>query len=351
MPAKDTLIPYINQRAKLIRLSIVLGVLSIMALCVCLMVGSARMPLDRFFAAVRAHFAGVDGGPDELIIFRIRLPRALMAYAVGACLSISGVCMQGIFKNPMAEPHILGVSSGAALGAAVVMILGVGAGFAGLSMISLGALIGGAGAALLVLGLSGNGRGPTINLLLSGVAVGTFLTAMLSGLLMLNHDKMESVYTWTMGSFASASMGKVQLLLPVLLIGAVIMRLFARDLNAMLMGEEQARSLGVNAGKVRLLLLCVSTLVTAVAVSQSGIIGFVGLMVPHAVRLMTGPDHRATIPISLLAGGLYLMVMDTLARTLFMPVELPVGVLTALVGGPFFLILLRRSRRQMGGEL
>ncbi len=344
--------PYAFGRARLLPALIILGGLSFVGLCASLMVGSAGMPIEQFLATVRGHFAGSPGNPtNELIVFSIRLPRALMAYCVGAALSVSGVCMQGVFKNPMAEPHILGVSSGAALGAALAMVLNLGAGILGLSMVSLGALIGGAGAAILVLLLSGRGQGSTVNLLLSGVAVGTFLTAMLSGLLALNHDNMEAVYTWTMGSFASATMTKLALLSPVLLACALLMRVFARDLNAMLMGDEEARSLGVNAGRVRVILLGASTLLTAVAVSLSGIIGFVGLMVPHAVRMITGPDHRATIPASLIAGGLYLMMMDTLARTIFMPTELPVGVLTALVGGPFFLVLLRRSRRQVGGGL
>ena len=321
-------------------------VISVVMIGVCTTWGAARMPLSEFWTIVRNYLSGQgDGGTGELIIFRIRLPRALMAYAVGACLSVSGVTMQGIFKNPMAEPHILGVSSGAALGAAITLIFGLGQNMLGLGVMSLGALVGGTGAAMLVLILSG-GRSSTTNLLLSGIAVGTFLTALLSGLLMINHDKMEAVYTWTMGSFAMATTTKLQLIAPVTAIGYVGIRLFARELNAMLLGESDARSLGVNVGLIRFFLMSMATLMTAVAVSLSGVIGFVGLMVPHAVRFLVGPDHRAVLPVSLLLGGLYLMLMDALARTLFMPMELPVGVLTALVGGPFFLFLLKRDRRK-----
>lgn len=351
LQARET---YRASRSRLLWVVLLLLILTLLGLCGSMMVGSARMPISSFLEAVKGKLNGSANPQDanQIIIWNIRLPRALMAYCVGAALSISGVAMQGIFKNPMAEPHLLGVSSGAALGAALAMIVPIGTGgLLGLSWVSLGALLGGAGAALLVMALSGNGRGSVVNLLLSGIAVGAFLTAMLSGILTLNHDKMEAVYTWTMGSFAAASMQKLSFIAPVLLGAGILMRVYARDLNAMLLGDDEARSLGVSATKSRLVLLIASTLLTAIAVSLSGIIGFVGLMVPHGVRLVVGADHRRVVPVSLFAGGLYLMLMDTLARTVFMPTELPVGVLTALVGGPFFLSLLRRARLQNGGGL
>ena len=345
------MIPYANGRRRRALLMALTIALTLCALGLCLTWGASRMPLSDFFDVVHAQFTGQSqGGTGHVIVFKIRLPRALMAYAVGACLSLGGVTMQGIFKNPMAEPHILGVSSGAAFGAALTLIFGLGQGMLGLGVMSFGALIGGIGAALLVLLLSGGGRSDTTNLLLIGIAVGTFLSALLSGLLMLNHDKMEAVYTWTMGSFATASALKLRIIIPTALLGYVAIRCYARELNAMLMGESDARALGVNVGRARLILMCISTLMTAVAVSLSGVIGFVGLMVPHAVRFLVGPDHRATLPLSFLVGGLYLMLMDTLARTLFMPTELPVGVLTAFFGGPFFLLLLRRHRRKGGAK-
>lgn len=351
MRKHDTQLPYVHRRA---RLGLCVGALA--AACVAMVflslcLGSARISLEDCMRAIVYRVTGREmEGTAQSIIFAIRLPRALLAWAVGAALSVSGVAMQGVFKNPMAEPHILGVSSGAALGAGLVMLMGVGSSALGLSAVSLGALLGGLGAAAVVMSLSGVGsRGGTVNLLLSGVAVGTFLTAMLSGLLTLNHEKMEAVYSWTMGSFTSASFGKLQVLLPVLAAGTALLLVFARDLNAMLFGDEEARALGVPAGKVRAVALFASTLVTATAVSVSGVIGFVGLMVPHTVRLAVGADHRAVLPVSFFAGGLYLMIMDMLARTLFMPAELPVGVLTALVGGPFFLVMLKRARMKAGG--
>lgn len=318
-----------------------------MVLLICCSVGSARYSLSQIGTAISEALRGVEPSDRSLhlILFQVRLPRVLTAYLVGAALAASGVCMQGVFKNPMADPHVLGVSSGAALGAAAVMVFGIGTTLAGAGAVALGAFAGGMAAVLLVLWLArAHGRISTLGLLLSGVAVSTFLSALLSGILMLNHEKMESVYQWTMGSFTAATWRKAGLLLPIVTVGAAVLRLYARDLNAMLMGEEEARMLGVPVGRVRALVLGICTLMTAAAVSFSGVIGFVGLMVPHSVRAVTGPDYRASLPASLLAGGLYLMIMDTLARTLFMPVELPVGVLTALVGGPFFLLLIKRAR-------
>lgn len=339
--------PYILRRGRVAGAISFLGALSILLLLLCCALGSAGGAPNALWQALKEKLSGAPPSNRalSLILFEVRLPRCLTAYAVGAALSVSGVCMQGVFKNPMADPHLLGVSSGAALGAAAVMVFGLGAGLLGSGAIALGAFAGGVAAVLLVLFISrSNGRISTLGLLLSGIAVSTFLTALLSGLLMRNHEKLESVYLWTLGSFASAGWQKIGILAPVTVLGAAALRLFARDLNAMLMGEEEARTLGVSVARVRMAALGICTLLTATAVSFSGVIGFVGLMVPHAVRLIVGPDHRATLPVSFLSGGIYLMLMDTLARTLFMPVELPVGVLTALVGGPFFLILLKRAR-------
>ena len=168
------------------------------------------------------------------------------------------------------------------------------------------------------------------------------MTALTSGLMVIDRENLENVYMWTMGSFTSSSWDKLKIAAPVILVGVLGIIAFARDLNALLMGESDARQLGVNVRRVRLILLLLSTLVTATAVSISGVIGFVGLMVPHAMRMFCGPDHRGLLPLSALAGGLYLLIMDTLARTVLMPIEIPIGVLTAMVGGPFFLYLLKR---------
>jgi iron complex transport system permease protein len=339
-----------ERRARRVKTSaalLILGILSALALMAACAVGSAAIPFDQVARALLDRLSGRAEGEatNALIIFGIRMPRALLAFSVGAALSVSGACMQGLFKNSMADPHILGVSSGAALGAALAMILGWQSTAMGLGAVTLTAFAGGALSVVLVVNLARvRGRTSTISLLLAGVAVSAFLSALISGLMLLNRDKLENVYLWTMGSFTAASWTKVWYCLPVTAVGAVLLRAYARDLNAMLMGEEEARSLGVPVERVRLIVLALCTVLTATAVSVSGVIGFVGLMVPHAVRMIAGPDHRSLIPVSVVAGGLYLLIIDTLARTVAMPIEIPVGVLTAVVGGPFFLYLMRKSR-------
>ena len=214
----------------------------------------------------------------------------------------------------------------------------------GISALSLCAFGGAILAAAAVLALSRiDGRTGTASLLLAGIAMGAFLSALLSGLLALNREKADSVYLWTMGSFATATWGKIRLAAPVTALGCLTATLYARDLNVMLAGETDARTLGLDVRRTRALALLLSTLMTAVVVSMTGVIGFLGLMVPHVARLLAGPDHRRLLPACVLMGGIYLMCMDTLARSLFSS-EIPVGVLTSLVGGPFFLFMLRKSR-------
>ena len=335
---------YIRRRGFVARACAVLLLLSLLALFACLCAGSAPYALHEVWKALLSRLGGSEADATAaLVLWGIRLPRSLLAYVVGAALAVSGTLMQGVFRNPMAEPGLLGVSSGAALGAAAAMLLNLQASFWGFSAVSLCAFAGGALAVLLVLGIAGLGRGGLTTLLLCGVAVSSFLSALLSGLLSINHEALESVYMWTLGSFASASYTDVALVAAMLLVALFGSMALARDLNAVSAGGD-ARLLGVDAPKVRLLALLLSTLLTATAVSVSGVIGFVGLTAPHAVRRITGADHRSLLPLSALAGGLFLMLSDALSRSLFAPAELPVGVMTSLFGGPFFLVLIRRYR-------
>ena len=325
--------------------SAALAIASVVLLIALCMFGSARLSMEEVVrGALNRYFAiGEKSGNDGAIV-NLRLMRTLMAYVTGAALSVSGACMQAVFGNPMAEPHVLGVSSGAALGSAIATVFGLEATNLGLSALSLCAFGGAIFAAAAVLALSRiDGRTGTASLLLAGVAMGAFLSAMLSGLLALNREKADSVYMWTMGSFAAASWSKLRLAAPVTALGCLISTLYARDLNLMLAGESDAYTLGLNVRRTRILTLLLSTLMTATVVSMTGVIGFVGLMVPHVARLLVGPDHRRLLPACALMGGIYLMCMDTLARSLFSS-EIPVGVLTSLVGGPFFLFMLRKSR-------
>lgn len=335
---------YIRRRGFVARACAVLSIVSLLALLGSLCVGSAPYAFCDVWRALFARLGvGEASATAELVIWGIRLPRSLLAYVVGAALAVSGVLMQGVFRNPMAEPGLLGVSSGAALGAAAAMLLGLQASFLGFSAISICAFAGGALAVLLVLGVAGAGRGGLTALLLSGVAVSAFLSALLSGLLSVRHEALESVYMWTLGSFASASFADVALATGALALALVCSMALARDLNVVCAGSE-AQLLGVNAPRVRLAALSLATLATATAVSVSGVIGFVGLTAPHAVRRLTGSDHRSLLPLSALTGGLFLLLADALSRTLLAPAELPVGVTTSLFGGPFFLALIRRYR-------
>lgn len=289
----------------------------------------------------------LSGIPEQAvtIVSEVRLPRILLAAMVGMALAASGVVYQGIFKNPMADPFVLGVSSGAALGATLVIVLKLSLSLGPISSISLGAFAGAVLAAAFVFNLARVGsRIPVVTLLLSGVAVNFFLSSLISLLMSMNNDEIERIISWTMGSVSGASWDKVLITVVPLAAGLVLMLLHTRELNAFAMGEENARSLGIDTEKMRLRLLLISSLVTASAVSVSGIIGFVGLVVPHVIRMIFGPNHAKLMPFSLMAGAIFLVVSDTLARVLAAPSELPLGVITALIGAPYFLYLLYRSK-------
>ena len=275
------------------------------------------------------------------------MPRILLAGIVGAALAFSGTIYQGLFKNPMAESFVLGVSAGAALGGAIGMILGIsrvmGIGGTGL-MAFTGALL----TTYLVyqLGRTG-GRVSMTSLLLAGMAINFMLSAAISLLMIFNRQRMDNIIMWTMGSFANSTWGKVVLAFITVIAGMLVTRFFARDLNVLLMGEEEAKHLGIDVERTKKILLALSSFIAAMAVAVSGIIGFVGLIVPHAIRLVMGPDHRVLLPYSAVVGSIFLIIADTMARTLVSPLEIPVGIITALAGAPFFLYLLSRKKREM----
>ena len=284
--------------------------------------------------------------PSISIVWKLRMPRTLMAAIVGAALAFSGAIYQGLFKNPMAESYVLGVSSGAALGGTLSIILGISKilGFSGTALVSfVGAVV----TTFLVYGMArGRGRVSMTTLLLAGVAINFLLSALNSLLLIFNKNNMERIMLWTMGSLANANWTKVAVAFFGAMIGMMVTSFFSKDLNVLLMGEEDAKHLGINVERTKKILLALSSLIAAMAVSVSGIIGFVGMIVPHAVRLITGPDHRIVLPYSAVMGGVFLIVADILARTLASPMEIPVGVITAITGAPFFLYLLIKERRR-----
>jgi len=281
----------------------------------------------------------------QAIVLNLRLPRVILAALVGAGLAVSGAVFQGMFKNPMADPYVLGVSSGAALGATLAIILGLRTALGGMAWISIFAFCGAVVTIFMVYSLArGKTKTSVTALLLSGTAISSLITACISALMIFFRNRMEQVILWTMGSFSGAGWNDVLWALPLILLGIIVSHLFARDLNILLSGDESALHLGVNVEAVKKILLLTGSLTTAASVSVSGIIGFVGLMVPHIVRLLVGPDHRVLIPFSALAGALFLMITDTIARTAANPIEIPVGIITAIFGGPFFIYLLKRKK-------
>ena len=283
----------------------------------------------------------------EQIVIAVRLPRVVLGCLVGAALSLAGVLLQGVFRNPMADPYIIGVSSGAALGAALAIVLGLGFALLGSATIPVMAFAFAMATLLLVYNLSRvGGRVPVMTLLLSGIAVSIFLSSITTFISMFAGESLHGLYFWLLGSLSLAQWSQVMVIAPVVVSCSVAAMLYARDLNIMLMGEETATTLGVNVEDVKLIVIVISSLVTAAAVSFTGMIAFVGLMVPHMARLIVGPDHRVLIPCSTLFGALLLVICDDIARVALAPTQIPVGVITALAGGPFFIYLLRRRKRE-----
>ncbi len=280
----------------------------------------------------------------ETIVFQMRLARVILAALVGAGLAASGVVLQGLFVNPMADPYILGISQGAALGATAAMLSGVGLQALGIYAVPLIAFGAGLATSIMVYNLAKVGsRVQMSTLLLAGIAVGFFLSAITSYMMITNGQNVHMILFWMIGGFAGRGWDHIKVLLPYFLVGYTLMHLYARKLNVILLGEEPAQHLGIDVERMKKVLLVAATLTTASAVSVSGVIAFVGLIVPHAVRLMVGPDHRILLPTSALAGAIFLIMADALARTAAAPEEIPVGIITALCGGPFFIYLLRKK--------
>jgi len=314
-----------------------------------LTVGSVRIPFLQVWAILVSHLPLVDlhgswSSTTDMIVTSIRLPRILLAGMAGAALGVAGATYQGLFRNPLADPYLIGVAQGAALGAALGFlvpwtILG---GYLIPILAFLGALV----SVSVVYLIARVGKTlPVTTLILAGVAIGSFLISLTSYITIISADKMPGILSWMMGKFSLASWEQVGLITPYLVIGLLIIFVFARPLNVMQLDEEQAEQLGINVERAKLILIAASTLITAAAVCFVGTIGFVGIIIPHAVRLVWGPDHRTLLPLSALSGAILLILADTASRTLISPSEIPVGVITAFLGAPFFLFLLRRKKK------
>lgn len=283
-----------------------------------------------------------------LIILNIRLPRIILAGTVGMGLSIVGAAFQAMFKNPMADPYVLGVSSGSALGAAIAISLGLDSLLGGLGLITLLAFIGSILTAFIVYNIAKVGnKVPTNTLLLSGISVSFLLSSMISLIMVFNRQSVEKIIFWIMGSVSTANWNQVIILTPFVIIGLLILIAFSSDLDIMLTGDETAKSLGIEVENLKKLILIVSSIVVAACVSVSGIIGFVGLIIPHIIRLIFGPNHKILIPFSAVGGALFMILSDTLARTMASPAEIPVGAITSIIGAPFFIYLLIKNKKKV----
>jgi iron complex transport system permease protein len=282
----------------------------------------------------------------DAILFQIRLPRIVLAGIVGGALAVAGATYQGVFRNPLADPYLLGVASGAGLGAVLAFILPVPRHLLSVGAVQAFAFLGGiaAVAAVYLLGRVG-GSVPTTALILAGVAVSAAATAVTAYLMYVRGDQLLVIYSWILGGFNVAGWQEVRLIAPVVLLCAAVMAAGGRVMNTLQFGEEQAASLGVPVERATLILIVAATLATAAAVSAAGLIGFVGLVVPHATRLVFGHDYRQLVPTSALLGAAFLILADAGARAAPGPSEIPVGVVTAAIGAPFFLLILHRQKR------
>jgi iron complex transport system permease protein len=304
----------------------------------------ARMALARL-APGRLPVTWTPG--DEVIVFTLRLPRVVAAALVGGALAVAGVVFQGLLQNPLADPYIIGTSGGAALGATIALSLPVQALWFGFGLVPVLAFAGAMVAVLVVYNIARVGaRAPVVTLLLAGFATSSMLAAVMSFLMLVSGATLRRIILWTMGGLAVTGWSQVAIVAPLVLGAMLVTGLFARDLNAFLLGEEEAAYLGVNVERRKLTLLLLGSLLTGAAVSLSGLVGFVGLVIPHMARLVLGPDHRLLLPASALVGAAFLVLADLLARSLLAPTEIPVGIVTALIGAPFFIYLLRKGKRE-----
>lgn len=314
-------------------------------------IGSVYIPLPTALKIVLARVPFVAlpvdwPGTFDIILLDIRLPRVVLIALTGFALASSGTAYQGLFRNPLADPYLIGVAAGASLGSTLAVTWPLAqAGLVGTVLVPLGAFIGALVAVALVLMLGRVGqRVPTTTLILAGVAIGSFAISLNTFILLSNGNQVARVLSFLMGGYGGAGWGAVTAILPFVSVGFVVMYLYAHQLNLLLFDEEQARQLGIDVARVKLIIILAATLTTAAVVAFAGLIGFVGLIVPHAARFFTGPDHRRLFPVAALGGAGFLMLADLLARTVIAPQELPLGVLTAFAGVPFFLFLLRRAK-------
>jgi iron complex transport system permease protein len=315
-------------------------------------IGSVSLPPAAVVGLLWSRLTGLPAAayPDTYatILFDIRLPRIAFAAVTGAALAAAGTAYQGLFRNPLADPYLAGVAAGAGLGATLALSFNLQATFLGLGAVPIGAFIGALLTVGLVMASAQVGRTmPISTMLLAGVAIGAFASAVTTFLMLRTPEGLRRAFNWLLGGATSAGWAPVWTVLPYVIIGLVVLLVHARALNVLQLDEEQARQLGLHVERVKLAVVVAATLMTAAVVAFGGLIGFVGLVVPHSLRLLAGPDYRRLLPLTVVGGAAFLIIADLLARTVLAPQELPVGVVTALAGAPFFIYLLRRLKRSV----
>ena len=344
----EALVPALTVR-RWVKIIVVLVVVSILTLLICVQYGTERISFGdvlRLLLAGSEMPAGNTGISPGVILWEVRIPRLILAFLVGSSLATVGVALQALLRNPLADPYILGISSGAALGAALALQFGAIWAFAGFSALHLFAFV---GAAVTMIGIyhiaAGGGRIPVQTLLLAGVIINAILSALILFITSLSDSTSAfRLFFWLMGSLATLGYAGLLALAVYVILGTTLLFAQGRHLNLLSLGEEPAQGLGLEVEGVKRVIFFTSALLTGAVVAVSGLIGFVGMIVPHAVRMVLGPDHRLVLPASALVGGTFLAIADTIARSLLAPSELPVGVITALCGGPFFIYLLVTRR-------
>lgn len=336
------------------RALVVLVTAALIGVVLCLQYGTERIPLPelaRILLAPGAATESAAGVSLAVIVWEVRLPRLLLAFLVGASLAAVGVALQALLRNPLADPYILGISSGAALGAALAMQFGLAWAIGGFTAVQLCAFIFAAATIGAIYRIAvADGRIPIQTLLLAGVIINAILSALILFISSLSDSTSAfRLFFWLMGSLATLGYAGLGALAVTAVVGIGVLCAQGRNLNLLSLGEDPAQGLGLDVERVKRVIFITTALLTGAAVAVSGLIGFVGMIVPHAVRMVLGPDHRLLLPASALVGGTFLAVADTVARSLLAPAELPVGVITALCGGPFFIYLLMSHRKEAIG--
>lgn len=315
--------------------------------------GSVDISVGEIFKTIKEvstnKMGGVDfSDPIHFIIFEVRMPRIILAALTGGLLAMAGSTYQAIFQNPMADPYVMGVSSGAAFGATIAIVFLQPTMLFGHTIVSVVAFLFAILTTLLVYAISRTKRGvDTFSVLLTGIVISSVLSSAISLIMMMHNDEAMKIMTWTFGSFNAKGWTHVITILIPTIIGLILTVYHGKDLNILVMGEEEATSMGLNVKNLKRNLLLICAFLTSIAVSVSGIIGFVGLIVPHFLRLIFGSDHKFLLPASMIYGGIFMLICDTIARSLISNFELPVGIITSVIGGPLFLIILIRYRRSV----